>query len=327
MMEVSSNCPFCNNKPKRINFGFSLFRNFNWEGKRKFFCYNCQVVFMHPQFNEKTINEFYKSGYRDNLLPKISLKIDFNWMDVSFSRHKNLIEIDKELDLNGKEILDLGGYQGAFAYGIKKNFPNSSITVSDFDPRGLEFASNYFNLKTVNTEVLFKSNLKYDFVSLVHVLEHVPNPKEYLKKVKHLLNDNSKIYIEVPNWINFPFTDKSHLYDFSSFFLIKLLSEIGFGNIKVSIHGNPKFNTPTYVNNSVISLIATVNENPLNFNGRKISLKNLKFQHFRNDIILIFRTLKNTLLMFFKHLLYLVFSIFSFFFPKTCNWFLKKINR
>ena len=42
-------------------------------------------------------------------------------------------------------------------------------------------------------------NLKFDFISIWHTLEHVPNPREYIKVMSSLLNQDGVIRIGIPN--------------------------------------------------------------------------------------------------------------------------------
>ncbi|GAB1465755.1 hypothetical protein MASR2M54_12550 [Aliarcobacter cryaerophilus] len=43
---------------------------------------------------------------------------------------------------------------------------------------------------------------QFDYISLIGVLEHVPNPKEFLIDIKNIMHEDSYILIEVPNFEN-----------------------------------------------------------------------------------------------------------------------------
>ncbi len=63
-----------------------------------------------------------------------------------------------------------------------------------------EYAKQYTSAKIVtdsleNTE--FK--IKFDLITLVHVLEHMSNPKNVLNKISKIINTGGFLYIEVPN--------------------------------------------------------------------------------------------------------------------------------
>lgn len=44
-----------------------------------------------------------------------------------------------------------------------------------------------------------ESDSKYDYITLFHVLEHLPNPIEHMVLFKKYLNQNGRIIVEVPN--------------------------------------------------------------------------------------------------------------------------------
>ena len=50
---------------------------------------------------------------------------------------------------------------------------------------------------------LVENNKKYDVITMWHVLEHVSNLKEYIKRLNALLNTNGTLIIAVPNFNSF----------------------------------------------------------------------------------------------------------------------------
>ena len=66
---------------------------------------------------------------------------------------------------------------------------------------------------------------KFDVITMVHVIEHVKNPKQFLSRAIKLLNKDGVLYVETPNlnsWLyrieqkNYTFlTPPEHLYIFS----------------------------------------------------------------------------------------------------------------
>ena len=91
----------------------------------------------------------------------------------------------------------------------------------------------------------------YDVISLIHVLEHISDPKTFLKKAAELLKPNGMIYIEVPNFDDYikilvaeydAFSYfRGHLSYFTAKTLSNLLINTGFKNIKIFGHQNYSF--------------------------------------------------------------------------------------
>lgn len=83
------------------------------------------------------------------------------------------------------------------------------------------------------------SSMKFDIITLFHVIEHLPNPRDILTKLKGLLAENGKIFIETPNaddalislYKNKPFMDSTywscHLFSYNQETLKELANQSG----------------------------------------------------------------------------------------------------
>lgn len=95
-------------------------------------------------------------------------------------------------------LLDIGCGLGDGCRLIKKNFPEAEIEGADFSPVSINKAKsicagiNYFLLDLKKDE----PRHKYDFISLVHILEHFDNPFKILDKC--LKFANKAVIIMVP---------------------------------------------------------------------------------------------------------------------------------
>ena len=86
---------------------------------------------------------------------------------------------------------------------------------------------------------------KFDKIFLFHVIEHIEKPMDFLENLKQLLNENGKIYIEVPNVDDVmvktfkcrPFIEhyykKAHIFNFNEKGLKYIFECIGFTNYKI----------------------------------------------------------------------------------------------
>ena len=102
---------------------------------------------------------------------------------------------------NKSYVLDFGSGKGFFLYFLKLfKFINlfgleTSTSRADFSKKltGLNISKNYYSKGTIH-------NLKFDCISLIHVLEHIPNPFNLINKLTNdALRDNGFLFIEVPN--------------------------------------------------------------------------------------------------------------------------------
>ncbi len=211
-------CSICKSKVKPL---YSL-GNFHY-----FFCSDCNALFLHPKPSEKVIKQYYKSQFEYTAGKKNENRIR--------KRARIIITKLKKLNPTGKKLLDVGSGFGYFLDEAKK---------CDLDVTGIEPSKNLHSIsinRLIDTNIIYSSfenfykrnqGVKFDFISLIHVIEHIPNPKDFIRMASKMLNKNGILYIETPNfdsWLakvekeNYTFlTPPDHIWIFS----IKLLQLI-----------------------------------------------------------------------------------------------------
>jgi len=144
-------------------------------------------------------------------------------------------------------ILDIGCGRGLMLHYLKQ---------SGWKAEGVEYSPELSRAakETYGIDVHVAQNIEeckfadesFDAVTILHVLEHVPNPKKTLKEIYRILKPGGICIIEVPNikswqarlshgaW--FHIDAPRHLFHFSFRFLKQTLSEIGFKIKKGSTH-------------------------------------------------------------------------------------------
>lgn len=95
-------------------------------------------------------------------------------------------------------ILDYGCGDGEFLIRMREF--GHSVTGVDFDPvcvrRGLDRGLSVFTPDDVPSEE-WRGN--FDFISLAHVIEHVPDPGSLLAELRKWLRPGGTLFIETPN--------------------------------------------------------------------------------------------------------------------------------
>lgn len=252
-MNIQKVCPLCNsgNNVSPINFGLPIFQDWSnpsWKHINKYFCKRCFFCFVFPVPSKDELSKFYENIYRSKISVvinsiKTSIPIEMSFSEISFERAINFDKLytkNKNLLKNKVKLLDIGGYQGLFAWSLSQSY-GFDCTVTDYDKDGLNFAHKFLGLKIINQESL-NHETKYDIITLVQVLEHVIHPVDTLSDIKNnLLKHNGLVYIEVPNMLNFPISDPVHLTDFSVESMEILLYKTGFKVLDMKLSKSPTF--------------------------------------------------------------------------------------
>lgn len=203
-------------------------------------CRCCSLAKLSPMPTENELEHFYATEYRK--LYSKSEAVSKHTIQDEQNRADNILKIIKPYFEPRESIcvLDIGCSAGV----LLKNLYHLN---SNIDAYGIEMNDKYreyiINNKILNKENISNSDIntyyrtrenQFDFITIVHVLEHLHNPRITLESIFKLLNRGGKLYIEVPN-IKTPYYNLKkqyfriyHLYYFSDFTLRNLLESVGF---------------------------------------------------------------------------------------------------
>lgn len=154
---------------------------------RYFVCQDCHVIFQNPRMSDEQLDKFYEEGYYRQLLNMTDEEKDNDEMYRAKLDSKiikeNLGEIKSHLDIGASRGYLLDKVGATLKVGVESN--TDYVKVS-----GIEVYAQI-------SQVPHKS---FELVSAIHTLEHVPDPKSFLKKMIKLVDNNGYLVIEVPTW-------------------------------------------------------------------------------------------------------------------------------
>ena len=160
-------------------------------------CKKCNHIQIFPV---PTINED-KKFYDKNLQDK-----NINYFGGIKENRKKSYEdtvrrtkmIKKYLKKSDK-ILEIGSGHGFFIESMYNNGYNiTGIEISQ-EKRNLAKKITKAQILDIDINQNIPKMAKFNVIVLFHVLEHIVNPIEFLKKIRNLLTKNGKIIVEVPN--------------------------------------------------------------------------------------------------------------------------------
>lgn len=119
-------------------------------------------------------------------------------------QERYLFEFKKhKLITKNKNILNVGAGRGGLS--TKLILEGYKVDSLEYFNKYCEIIKKLFDYYKVKGQIInkgienYSSNKKYDFISLVEVIEHVQNPEKTLESIHKLLKDDGKIYITIPN--------------------------------------------------------------------------------------------------------------------------------
>lgn len=178
-------CSLCKSETK------TLYKVNNYQ---YFSCSICNLLFLHPIPKEKEIETYYRKifEYTAGLTEEKRIRI----------RSIKIIQKLLKLHPQGKTLLDIGSGYGYFLDEAKK----CNLDITGIEPSKKLSLQSFKRLKQNvfigNLDVFYTTNKnrRFDFISAIHVIEHVCNPLQFIRQAAQLMNKNGILYIETPNY-------------------------------------------------------------------------------------------------------------------------------
>jgi len=96
-------------------------------------------------------------------------------------------------------LLDIGCGNGSFLQAFGQAFPHWQMMGAELDDRNLTVVESIPGVKKLHIGPLELLSERFDLIVMIHALEHIPGPREFLIKLHNLLKPIGSILIEVPD--------------------------------------------------------------------------------------------------------------------------------
>ena len=182
---INRNCPLCDgpaNQPFLAKLELRLVR-----------CDRCGMIFVNPAPAVMATGVFYDRAGGEYLFPE---KLESDYADVRFARE--LRQFRRHCPHGS--VLDVGCSSGGFLYQLKRRFPGeyqllgTDVSQAPLDhaaKMGVPVARGEFPAQTFEEE--------FDAVTFWAVMEHLFDPKLFLKKAAAVLKPGGHCFILTPN--------------------------------------------------------------------------------------------------------------------------------
>ena len=267
-------CPICNST--------EFTKIFNFKDKNYLVCKRCSSAVFSPVPSEQEIDEFYKNyvTYKSGLTEYMT---EATYPAFVSNLEYTLSDLGQPLKNDKISLVDVGCGNGFFLKYLSEKYPNITIQGVDLSKECVESCKARGLNVTIGDIFSLDQEKKYDFISLFHVIEHVKNPVEWIRRINQQLNKGGHFIIETPvygivaesfaeNWRYF--MPVEHLQLFSKNALLELLKAEGFEILSHITYGSGN-NAPDIqpANKKAMDRFAklTGNGDTLSFYARKIN--------------------------------------------------------
>lgn len=188
------NCPFCNSNEPTLYERFGSELQYNYVK-----CGHCGLIYTNPRpaYDQDFIDAAYASYYQyaDNLQLSDLNNINESSLKMFEKEADHIVKYDSER----KGVLDIGSGMGTFLLAVKKYY-SRNIAGLDVSVKMGQFIEKNMGVKVyIQQYESFQPEEKFSLIHMSHVLEHVPNPNEWIQHSRKLLTPKGILVINVPN--------------------------------------------------------------------------------------------------------------------------------
>ncbi len=249
-------CYLCGSDSKRVfnrvdSFGFPLIY---------YQCDQCGLVYQLLEESQAADPEFYSETYRkiyqDHVEPTAKD------IYVQEKRAPFLIQwIKNYLPHPPKRVLDIGASTGILLEAFRNAFQCEVVGVEPGDAYRAYAEGKGIRMAPALDDLIGEHPGQFDLVSMIHVIEHLPDPVGTLKLIReNLLTSNGLILVEAPNFYAHDSYELAHLTCFTPHTLVEVLRQAGFRVQSLRRHGSPR---STLLNLYVTAVAQPAGDSPL----------------------------------------------------------------
>ncbi len=152
-------------------------------------CSSCKIKFMNPQYTDEHLADYY-SKYTHSAS---------EWNEELFLSHQFCLNLIEGFTKSKGRLFDIGcGYGHLIEVAKKRGW---EATGYDVDCATVERIKNKLGLEIYCGDFLKLKleNNYFDVITMLHVIEHLKNPHEYLNIISKTLKNNGTFFLALPN--------------------------------------------------------------------------------------------------------------------------------
>ncbi len=217
-------CGSSHSSPWAVENGFTALR-----------CQECRLVYVSPRPTRESITLAAQSGLHEGAATMDETgERDAGKVSTYQKRLRALFEASELVGATGARWLDIGCGFGELLEALHLESAGK-LLLAGSEPNARKAAAARARGLDVTFRDLENETTGYDFISLLNVFSHLPDPPELLRRLRGLLGTRGQLLLQTGNWAELErsaIPDRLHLPDHLSFgseaLLRRLLLDAGF---------------------------------------------------------------------------------------------------
>jgi 2-polyprenyl-3-methyl-5-hydroxy-6-metoxy-1,4-benzoquinol methylase len=201
-------------------------------------CLRCGLVFQSPQLAQENLDRHYRHEYRQRSHSQERHPGKDRW--VQERRAEHLARQVRRRRPTLRRHLDVGSSSGTLLTAFSREFGSEAFGVEPGESDRAEARTAGLQVVASIDQIPRHAAGAFDLVSLIHVLEHLPDPVAVLRLIRReWLAADGLVLVETPNLYGHTSFELGHLAAYSEQTLRGALSAAGFEIVELHRHGKP----------------------------------------------------------------------------------------
>jgi len=202
-------------------------------------CRDCGLIYQSPRPSNEWLETYYS---RDYLSDHFGVDdVTQGMLELQAFRARYLVKLVGESDLRDRRCLDIGCGAGVLMQSLQQVHACRAVGVEPSKKLREHCTRQGLNVYASLDELRSSAEAPFGFISLIHVLEHLPDPVSYLSGLAdQWAADGASLLVEVPNVIFHDSFEPPHLVSYHRSSLIRTLETSGWNVRWTQAHGIPR---------------------------------------------------------------------------------------
>jgi SAM-dependent methyltransferase len=158
-------------------------------------CSGCGLLYVNPRPSEEDITEALKLGIHQGEEVKCFTGVYKPYFLDKYATVLSDFFPEEKAELKGKKWLDIGCGYGEFLQALDIHSKGELTTIGS-EPNEIKMQYARKNGLDVSYIDLASHHEMYDFISLLNVFSHLPDPPDFFSKLKKNLNPGGEIFLQ-----------------------------------------------------------------------------------------------------------------------------------
>jgi len=201
-------------------------------------CRDCGLVFQSTRMSDAARQAFYQAEYRRHIQGHEGPSAKDRWVQARRAEH--LLSFASSRLSGVKTHLDIGSSLGELLLAFRQRYRCEGLGIEPGEAYRQESQRRGVNAVADLGDIGSEWRGRFDLATAIHVLEHLPQPVDYLRSVQETwLAPGAHLLAEVPNLFGHTCLELAHALAFSPQTLSSTVEAAGFEVLAVKVHGRP----------------------------------------------------------------------------------------